>query len=410
MLNSFSLKGFRSWDERTAIDLAPLTILAGANNVGKSSVIGALLALVQSEHAASGDILLLTGEWVELGPFAELLAPSSTEGFSIGVVGSRDARPIDVVWDFRAADDRDQTMARLHRVEALVGPDGQDAVTLVRSTEGIQRERDGRPADIVVMPHPGAYRSTTGSNAGSLVPLLPFSPGQVLPIGPYRAPPQRMSPYRPGPAGPVVGRYGEYAAQVYYEHRQRETDVLPPTRSQGGARDTFIRALDAWWQFVLEAEVGVHVEELRRIGFVAKVDTPGADNLSFAQVGFGLSQLWPILVAALASRPGDLVIVETPEAHLHPAAQHRIASLFVELARHGRQVIVETHSEYVVTATCLAVKEETLAPEQLALHFFTQVNGQTAAERIPVEKSGRRLKAPEGFFDQASRDLIRLLG
>jgi len=140
-----------------------------------------------------------------------------------------------------------------------------------------------------------------------------------------------------------------------------------------------------------------------------RLDTSGISNRSLAQVGFGLSQLWPILVAGLASRPGDLVIIETPEAHLHPGAQHRVAEFFVELARHGRQVIVETHSEHVVAASSLAVKRREIAPADLALSFFSQTKGRTRIQRIDVDLSGRRLASPEGFFDQAAQELLELL-
>jgi len=72
-------------------------------------------------------------------------------------------------------------------------------------------------------------------------------------------------------------------------------------------------------------------------------------------------------------------------------------------------VIVETHSEHVVAAGCLAVKERQLEPADLALSFFSQVRGETIVERIPVDGSGRKLVVPEGFFDQSAQELLALL-
>jgi predicted ATPase len=168
--------------------------------------------------------------------------------------------------------------------------------------------------------------------------------------------------------------------------------------------------MNAWWSYILGDEIVLAVREEARLGYSVRLDTGGIANRSFGQVGFGLSQLWPILVSGLVSRPCDLVIVETPEAHLHPGAQHRLGALFVALAERGRQVVVETHSEHVVNAACLAVQDRRIAdPARLALSFFTQAQGCTRVERIGVDGTGRRLAAPPGFFDQAAEELLGLL-
>lgn len=99
MLERITLAGFRSCVDTTQLVLCPLTVLAGANNTGKSSFIGALLALIQSQQAASRHRLLLNGEWVDLGPFDELLSPDR-QTFSIGVEGKTESKELSVVWDF----------------------------------------------------------------------------------------------------------------------------------------------------------------------------------------------------------------------------------------------------------------------------------------------------------------------
>lgn len=398
MLESIFLRGFRACGDHTSLGLSKLNVLSGPNNTGKSSVIGALLAFAQSEQANAGELLLLDGSWVELGTYPEVLAPGSTS-FSFGVAGRRDGRALDVEWSFSEPAERDRPMARVQRVTALVD---EEELTLELNGGQVQLSRQAGGLEPAALPHPGAFRST----GGALTPLLPFDAARVLAVGPWRQPPERLSRYRQGTAGPAVGRYGEHTAQLYFEKRALETDVLAPGATTALRLE---EALDGWWRYILGAEVAVRVEEVRRTGFQARIDTEGADQLSFAQVGFGLSQLWPILVAGLVSAPGDLVIIETPEAHLHPAAQHRVARLFVELARRGRQVIVESHSEHVLASVSLALKEALLLPEDVAVHYFTQEKGQTQVQRIPMDASGRRLKAPPGFFDQAAIDLLALL-
>lgn len=393
MLERITLAGFRSCVDTTQLVLCPLTVLAGANNTGKSSFIGALLALIQSQQAASRHRLLLNGEWVDLGPFDELLSPDR-QTFSIGVEGKTESKELSVVWDF-AEDRRDRPEARVTRIDAALGE------------EAFASDVDDRGAIVVSKTAQLLHPATVLRVGDPELRFLPYAADQVLAVGPYRAPPARLSPFRDRTDGSLVGPYGQYAAEAFWQRRYDSTDVLPPGV---GGTDTIAGAMDAWWSYILRDGVVVKVEEVARLGFSVRLDTSGISNRSFGQVGFGLSQLWPILVACLASRPGELVIIETPEAHLHPAAQHRVATLFVELARRGRQVIVETHSEHVVASACLAVKRQEIEPAAIALSFFSQVQGRTRIDRIDVDASGRRLASPDGFFDQAAEELLALLG
>lgn len=394
MLARVTLRGFRACGDTTVLALGPLSVLAGANNTGKSSFIGALLALVQSQQAASRHRLLLGGEWVDLGPYDELLSPDH-QTFSIGLEGISRGQELSVLWDFAEEPARRaRPEARLAKIDAVLGD--QSFVCDVGS--------DGALVGLTgaQLLHPAAVLRA----ADPELLFLPYTTSQVLSVGPYRAPPERLSPFRVGDDGSLVGKYGQFATEAFWQSRDAQTDLLPPGVS---GPETIGRAMDAWWSFVLGDDIAVKVREEARLGFTVRLDTSGIAGRSLAQLGFGLSQLWPILVACLASKPGDLVIVETPEAHLHPAAQHRAAALFVALARQGRQVIVETHSEHIVAAACLAVKRADLRPDALALSFFRQVRGRTCIEAIDVDQKGRRLAAPEGFFDQTTQDLLALI-
>lgn len=394
MLSRLTLAGFRACTDVTPLQLAPLTVLAGANNTGKSSFIGALLALVQSQQAASRHRLLLSGEWVDLGPFDELVSPDR-QAFSIGVDGRLGTDDLSVVWDFgEEPDRRSRPEARVAKIEGLLGE--QQFTSDVDVAGALVGAPDAR------LLHPAAVLRVSQPE----LRLFPYGADQVLAIGPYRIPPAKLAPFRAQTGGSLIGQYGEFAAEAFWQRRDASTDVLPPDASQV---ESIAEAMDAWWSYILNDEITVKVEEVARYGLTVRLDTRAISNRSFAQVGFGLSQLWPILVACLASRPGELVVIETPEAHLHPGAQHRVARLFVELALRGRQVIVETHSEHVVAAACLAVKRGELPAIDLALDFFSLTQGHTRVERINVDSSGRRLAAPEGFFDQAAQELLALL-
>lgn len=406
MLHSLSLENVRSWVDRSTLRLGQLTLLAGPNNAGKSSFLGGLQALIQSEQAHSKDELLLSGDWVDLGSFDQLLSASArTAEFSIGLTGSTGQAVLDVVWTFQAPAQRDREAARVQRIEAQVG----DALHVFEAAaRGMTVSVDGVEPVAAILPAPASFLATSGARTGEVVPLLPYQPEQVHSVGPYRAPPERGAYMRRrGEGGPAVGRYGEYAAQLAWNQGSKEVDVLPP--DGGLPTDRFDRAINRWYSFALAQRVNLRVEEIPRFGHKVLIEAEGVEDLSFSQVGFGLSQAWPIVVAALSSRRGDLVLVDTPEAHLHPSAQHRLARLFVELARCGRQVIVETHSEHVLAAVCQGIKDEALVPSDVAVQHVRQDGGISEVEEVLLDRQGRRLSAPQGFFDQSLAELLELL-
>jgi len=128
-------------------------------------------------------------------------------------------------------------------------------------------------------------------------------------------------------------------------------------------------------------------------------------------VGFGLTYVLPVVIACLASRPGGIVLIENPEAHLHPQGQTAMATLTCASAATGAQVIVETHSDHVLNGVRLAVKRGIIDAEEVMLHFFRrEVEGASIKIETPVLRSdGMVSQWPEGFFDEWERALDRLL-
>jgi len=128
-------------------------------------------------------------------------------------------------------------------------------------------------------------------------------------------------------------------------------------------------------------------------------------------VGFGLTQVLPIIVAALSSRPGDLLLVENPEVHLHPAGQALMGQFLAQVAGAGVQVIVETHSDHVLNGIRRAVRSSTISSEGVVLHFFTRRGEKSPQVTSPIlDSSGSIDRWPEGFFDQFDKDTSHFAG
>ena len=128
-------------------------------------------------------------------------------------------------------------------------------------------------------------------------------------------------------------------------------------------------------------------------------------------VGFGLTQLLPIIVAGLSREPGDLLLIGNPEVHLHPAGQAMIGCFLSEVAAAGIQVVIETHSDHVLNGVRRSVKAGILAPEDVLVHFFR--TREAVGDQIvspTIDRSGNVNVWPEGFFDQFDKDMNHFAG
>ena len=121
--------------------------------------------------------------------------------------------------------------------------------------------------------------------------------------------------------------------------------------------------------------------------------------------GFGITQVLPIVIAALSAKKDDLILIENPEVHLHPAGQALMGQFLADVARTGIQVLAETHSDHVLNGVRRAVKSERLASGQVAIHFFRPRSEERPQVLSPVlDDSGNIDSWPEGFFDQFDKD------
>ncbi len=122
--------------------------------------------------------------------------------------------------------------------------------------------------------------------------------------------------------------------------------------------------------------------------------------VNIADVGIGVSQVLPILVALIAAQDGQIVYVEQPELHLHPRAQVVMAELLAEAANRGVRVIVETHSSLLLLTVQTLVAEEKIKNTDVALHWFARdAKGATQVTYKQPDEDGAYGEWPEDFGD-----------
>lgn len=370
MLDYIGLENFKAFDD-IELSLGNLTLLSGLNGSGKSTVLQAIGMLRQSFDGSfliNGD-LALNGELVDIGTGRDALY----QGF--------DAANIAI-----SIGETKQGQSVSHRWEAAVDPEA-DVLTC-----------SARP------------------EMGALLPLDLFDQGFQF-LRADRITPSVTSPKSQNAVRQrrFLGAKGEYTAHFLLEFGEQIT-TAEIVRSPHEQRATsLIAQVNAWMQ---EFSPGVRIEpvpvpmtDLVRLVFSYKGEGAAyGESLRPTNVGFGLTHALPVIVACLAAKPNTLLVVENPEAQLHPRGQVSIGRLLALTAANNVQVILESHSDHVLNGIRLAVKEGVLASQAVKLHFFARNPGWASSYETPIlSEEGRLSYWPTGFFDQWEKSLDRLL-
>ena len=384
MLSRIDLRHFKCF-ETLKLPLRPFTLLSGANASGKSSVMQALVVLHQTmrEHEWSAR-LMLNGSTVRLGTTVDVVDQvHGRRGFGITLFDDPQGR---FDWEFEGERKELSMAVRAIRGEVSTG-EGWDA-------DGSQPLRYLLPPPVCDAPL-----------AQRLCALTYLTAERLGPREHYRYDDPQLTP--------VVGPRGEYAVSVVHSGRDaRVLDSLvirsaPPTRY----RQVEARMAHFFPGCVLEIQPVPRTDTVT-LGIRLSSST---DFHRPTHTGFGLTQVLPIVVAALSANADDLLLIENPEVHLHPAGQAQMGGFLAEVVAAGVQVVVETHSDHVLNGVRRAVKNGALASQDTALHFFRTRDESQVAERPQVESplldaGGNIDNWPNGFFDQFDSDVSYLAG
>lgn len=243
---------------------------------------------------------------------------------------------------------------------------------------------------------------------GSATEILEFLRDRVVYLGPLRQDPQVV--YKTAPTGIAgfIGTKGEYMATVLHAYRNRDIegfDEAGDTKSQKLAE-----AVGEWARRLQMADE-ILTKDMARLGIQVSVRRGDIPVVDITGVGVGVSQLLPVLVMCLMAQPGSLILLEQPELHLHPALQQRLGDFLLACARSGRQLIVETHSEYLLSRLRRRIAEDPSDEliDVIAVYFVEQINDESHFRRVALNEFGGVEDWPAGFFDQAASDSRALL-
>jgi predicted ATPase len=171
--------------------------------------------------------------------------------------------------------------------------------------------------------------------------------------------------------------------------------------------------LNAWvrrFDFGRALEVKPLSDDLFSLELVGTRNGKGRDKTNLADVGFGGSQVLPLVVQALTAPKESLMIAEQPEIHLNPRLQGVLADLFVDMAKQDRRVIVETHSEHLLLRLRTLVARGVIPPSDVALYFVEKRDGKSTVREIPITTKGHIEpdRWPVGFFEDGLKESLAL--
>jgi predicted ATPase len=422
MLTKLRIRNFKCFEDTGEMDIRPLTLLVGSNSSGKSSIMQFLLALRQTVESPDIQVAFApNGIWVRLGSYPDFIFRHDwqreleamlevTEHLPAPVRSSRQPNKLrlKVRWRY----DKKTRQIRLEESE-LVFNDGEFSQSLMRragryeATLKIASE-DGKEWRHEVLPvhfYGFTVRTKKGEKPSDFLPEVPRYPmlfavrqlHLVFYLGPLREFPQR-SYVISGQAPSDVGVRGERSAEALW--------FASRTKKQ---RQQMLENINRWVK-----EFGIAKEvRLQRLGKsnqyqVLFVDATTNLPVNIADVGFGASQLLPIIVQGFYAPPGSALLIEQPEIHLHPKAQATLGDLLMEVVKAGdRQIIVETHSEHLLARIQRRIAEQKFSHEQVAIYYFEPTPGGTKIHRLELDEYGQLVEPiPEGFFEEGWREAL----
>lgn len=441
------LENFKAWRDTGTIELAPLTIFFGSNSSGKSSLNHFLMLLRQTARSADRTRVFDFGDAtgpVSLGSFRDVVFRHDTSrriSFSLQwdlptPLRIRDPKSLRrysgdslrFSASARQAGERDRTVQHEGFSYNLVDR-ASGELTLAAGLSRDENRHDrwrldteqyetvrsrGRPWELPkpvrfygFPPEAQLYFQNTAF-LSDLELMVGEQLSSISYLGPLRSTPERLYSWS-GSAPGDVGWQGEAAIQALVAASDRRLNF-----QAGYATKSFQEVVASWLQELgLLASFRVEPIAPDRDDYEVKVKVaPTSEEVRLTDVGFGISQVLPVVVQCFYATPNSTILVEQPEIHLHPAVQSALADLFLAAIRareaskpRGVQIVIESHSEHLLRRLLRRVAEEQVAPEDVALYFCQAGADGSTVERLDVDIFGEVRNWPPDFFGDELEDV-----
>lgn len=332
-----------------------LNVLVGANGMGKSTVLQAMLLIRQCVESKNGKILLN-------GPFA----------LSLGTYDSVISNKAD------------------NNIISFVYY--KDGIELFRVSLSNSSEEDAYSLDIV---HSEVEKYEDITNKCFYFLSAERTGPRIV---------QKMADWD----YMNVGCYGEFAAQVL---AQRYFKIDEMRKCPGENSIYLFNQVNAWLNYILpNNEVTVEANYKLQVAQIKLKNTISDDFVEATNLGFGISYCLPIIITGLIAEKDSCLLIENPEAHLHPAAQTAMGKFLAMLANSGLRVVVETHSDHILDGIQIFVaNNRSLREDVLISNFGINDIGSLCVNSITYNENMEYSDWPRGFMDTTSENYSEFL-
>ena len=470
MLENISLKNFKSFRDLPELNIRPLTILCGANSSGKSTLLKSALTLKQSYTSSSTyDTLILNGELANNGFFEDVTFQGVADEFSLSHTFFLQ-NPFDENRKMKIKTANIQTYKAFRKIflDTKDYPDsfeiktsstfksnkgnnlGKTPIIQKYSLEITMRTSGHETISKIIMERkdetnfalewdniPDTQHTFVSGKVSQCVAYfyglqlgnvyiyvrnLPKDTiiANILPniytlcklaadqyqrisfLGPLRQAPARAYTYTNETLS--IGTMGEYTPFILAQNKNKNIKAVLPGIINGkltlqASNTTLLNATQKWLSYMNIDRINIdqHSELVKlKVG-----------NSNIADVGFGVSQVLPIIIEGLSILPEQTLILEQPEIHLHPNMQMCLADFLISLVKSGKQVIVETHSDHIINRLIRRMMEEedTYLLDNSSIYYVAKNSDESSVVPIIIDKVHGIAKCPEDFFTQYSSEV-----
>lgn len=373
MITRVKIENFKSHLD-TIVNLSNLTILAGVNGMGKSSFIQSLLLLRQSffKNQLLG-IELLNGDLCKVGSIQDAIALSAEENTIRFGIADNGYQP-ELNLEFKFTDSElSKTFIPCY---STIGEIPLSRLSLFNSN----------------FQYLSAYRN---------------GPNDEFPADTYQVEHLEQISVKEG-RGEMTAHYIDF-----FGNKSIAIEAL----RHPNAHDDLLKTQIGLWLREFSRNINLHISQSTETSYKVEYSFDREKNFPTTRfksknVGFGITYDLPLLTAILSAKPNDLIIIENPEAHIHPTAQATLMELICKAAEAGVQFIIETHSDHIINGALVATKKEIIRPDSISMYYFDRDETKhfTKPIYLPVLSGGKISRPPKGFFDQIDIDLETLMG
>ncbi|HBL8951878.1 TPA: DUF3696 domain-containing protein [Enterobacter hormaechei] len=433
MIKTISLRNFKSFKNLDDLVVNNLTVIAGKNSCGKSSIFQSLLLLKQTLSSKSKEQLELDGEYLTFTNLKELsfsipsIDRASIEyGFKLAYKG--DEANIKFSFKNKKRFNHYSPMVNSFSIAAQ-GEDRKIDFLKLRINKGdmpsflkdiivdnnVKFKTSSEfeyfyPSFIQIKRQDLTYNNERFTEFG--LPVSAFYPQEsfmmsrliadiinIKYLGPLRAIPKRAYVHFSEVAKELLPS-GENAAHILWA---RQNDSVKFDGKELKLKDALNECIHVMGlsQRISPARVGELIYQIN----LSNADC--SSEVTISDVGFGYSQVIPIILMCLLSSPGDLILLEQPEIHLHPSSAANLADLFLRFIKDGRRIMVETHSAELINRLRLRVIEEPSIKDDINIVFVENTgDGKKSGATImqfKIDENGMFPEYPDGFLDESTK-------